>query len=148
MSWLTDIVDRLEDQGVGTFGVDIFASSTSSIPILSSGAATIQVVATGGTTPDYTHNQPTRPAFLNPAAQLTTRAGTYAEAEAKARDAYFALCIRNMRLAVGNGVGVLSSGTFYRWIKPLQEPFDTGVDPRGQATVKFNVIGSKVPTVE
>jgi hypothetical protein len=38
----------------------------------------------------------------------------------------------------------INSG-WYKWIKPLQEPADIGLDTTGQARIVFNVIANKRP---
>jgi hypothetical protein len=35
---------------------------------------------------------------------------------------------------------------FYLWIRPLQEPFDLGIDEKGRARVAFNVTTRKTPS--
>lgn len=140
MAWLEDLVTQLEAEGVGTFGVSIFASSRASVPVLASGLATVHIIETGGEAPENTHNALITPGYLQPGAQITSRADDYDAAMAKARQAYNALFkVRNQ---------FINSG-WYKWIKPLQEPFDlqapAGVDPRGQCRIVFNVIGNKRP---
>lgn len=131
--WIDDIVKLLEDAGVGTFGTDIFASTLHSVPMLPSGEATIQIIETGGTAPENIHNEVIKPAYRQPGAQITTRAGDYVTAHNKAAAAYSALFVRNQTI----------NSSWYQWIKALQEPFDSGVDGRGQVMVRFNVIGKK-----
>lgn len=136
MPWLNDLVTQLQAEGVGTFNADIFASSKAVPPVLASGFATIVIIDTGGTDPEKTHNSVILPAYLRPSAQLTARADSYEAADAKARAAYAALVkVRNQFIGA----------TWYKWINPLQEPFDGGVDDRGQIRVWFNVIGNKRP---
>jgi hypothetical protein len=143
--WLEDIVTLLEDAGVGTFGASLFASTKAKVPLLTGGQATCTIVETGGTSPESTHTTRTSqtttevvttPAYLRPSAQLTFKADEYAEARAMAGEAYDALAgVRNT---------FVNSG-WYRSIVPLQEPFDGGLDARGQAQVKFNILGDKRP---
>lgn len=116
-------------------GVDhVFISTMAHIPVLSSG--TCQIIETGGTSPENTHNNVLTPAYLQPSAQLTFRANTYVMARALARTAYFACVVRNRFI----------NSTWYKWIKPLQEPLDGTPEPAtGQARVQFNVIANKRP---
>ena len=135
MTWLDDLVTLMDDANVGTLGVDLFTSTKASPPILASGEATLNIVETSGSSPERTQNYVIRPAYLNLSAQFMARAGTYSKAKAKAQAAYDAVVgIRNSWVTNG-----LSSG-WYREITPLQEPFDAGVDDRGQARCGFNVI--------
>lgn len=138
MSWLNDLIAKLEGDGVGTFGQNIFATTMAGVPVLASGEATLQITVTGGTGPEHTHNSTIRPAYVQPAAQLTARADAYEDAHAMAQAAYDSLTmVRNEFL--------VSGGSWYAWIKALQEPFDGGVDERGQVRVQFNVIAKKRP---
>lgn len=117
-------------------GVDLFTSTKAQPPILASGEATLSIVETSGSSPERTQNYVTRPAYLNLSAQFMARAGSYAKARAKAQVAYDAVVgIRNSWVTDG----AMLSG-WYREIVPLQEPFDAGVDDRGQARCGFNVI--------
>jgi hypothetical protein len=133
MAWLEDIVTQLESNGVGTYGVNIFISTKRGIPVLASGQATLQLIKTGGTAPENTQNSTETPAYSNPGCQITCRAGDWVTAYGMAEKAYLSLFkVRNQ---------FINSG-WYRSIKPLQEPFDSGVDERGQVLVRFNVLGS------
>ena len=136
-SWLDDLIDQLETDAVGTFGVDLFKGSKASIPLLASGAATLQVITTGGTSPDRTHNEVIRPAYLRPSAQLTARADRYSTAEAKLQAAFDSLVkVRNQFIG----------STWYQEITPDQSDFiDLGVDDRKQVRLTFNVTGNKRP---
>jgi hypothetical protein len=130
MPWLGDLVTMLETDGVATFGVDLFTSTKSAPPLLSSG--TLTVIATGGTSADRTHNAVIRPATVRPGAQITARAANYTTAERLARLAYDAVVVvRNQWVNSG----------WYKDIVPLQEPFDGGLDARGQAQCQFNILG-------
>ena len=136
MPWLDELVILMDDANVGTLGVDMFTSTKSAPPILASGEATLSIVETSGSSPERTQNSVIKPAYLNLAAQFLARAGTYAKAKAKAQAAYDAVVgIRNVTVTDN----ALISG-WYREITPLQEPFDAGVDDRGQARCAFNVI--------
>lgn len=136
MPWLADIITVLEGASVGTFNADLFASTMADVPLLASGVPTVAVVETGGTAPDNTQNATVTPAYLQPGAQVMVRGGDYVATMAKARAAYNALfAVRNQ---------FINSG-WYVSIRPTQEPFDLGVDDRGQARVAFNVLGKKRP---
>lgn len=136
MPWLADIVTILEGASIGTFNVDIFASSKAVIPLLASGAATVHITATAGIDPENTHNATIRPAYVQPGAQVVVRSTNPLAADATARLAYDALfAVRNQ---------FVNSG-WYKWIRPQQEPFDAGVDDQGRVRVAFNVIANKRP---
>lgn len=139
MAWLDDLVTLMDDAGM-ELGVDLFTSTRSSPPILASGEATMTIVETSGSAPERTQNSVSRPAYLRLAAQFMARAKSYPAAKAKAQLAYDQVVgIRNSWI-----VGALASG-WYREIVPLQEPFDAGVDDRGQARCGFNVIAVRRP---
>lgn len=128
MPFLDDLVTKLETDAVGTFGVTIFTTSQATVPKKT--VAVLHIRKTGGSGPEQTQNATLRPAFLRPGAQLVARADTYAAAEALATAAYYSLGqVRNE---------FISSG-WYRRIRCTQEPFDLGVDDRGQQQSVFNV---------
>lgn len=139
-TWHDELLHILSGAGVGIPGVNMFASSQKTLP---KGAGPyLSVITTGGSGPENTHNYTTVPAYQIPGAQIVVRAdNSYPAAEAMARRAYNAL------FAISNewiGSGVLSStGTWYRKIRPTQEPFDLGLDAEGRARVAFNVLGDK-----
>jgi len=140
--WASDLVEILESANVGTLNQDIFVSTKAVIPILVSGAATVQIVETPGSGPERTQNSVIRPAYIRPSAQIRTRAGTPAQARAKAQECYDAFVgVRNAIVYTT----FVESGTFYREINPLQEPFDLGVDDRKQAQFVFNVTAVRRP---
>jgi hypothetical protein len=130
MSWLDDLVTLLEEDGVATYGVDLFTSTKAAPPMLPSGS--LMVIETGGSGADRTHNATIRPAIVRPGAQITARALTYQRANALARLAYDAFVVVHNRW--------VNSG-WYLEINPLQEPFDGGLDARGQVQCQFNVLG-------
>ena len=93
-----EIVERLEDMGVGTFNTNIFISGKAQVP--AEGGPYLLVRETGGTTPERTHNDVSVPAYPRPSAQLTVRADTYVAARTMARVAWNALAgVRNQDLA-------------------------------------------------
>lgn len=143
--WTDDLVTLMQEAGVGTLNVDIFVSTSAIPPILVSGAATVSIVETGGTAPLRTQNSVIRPAYIQPSAQIMTRARTPAMAKAKAQQAYDAVVgIRNSLVYRAPSPPFLLSG-WYREINPLQEPFDLGLDDRKQARYVFNVIAIRRP---
>jgi hypothetical protein len=130
MAFLDDLASVLVGGGLGTLGTDLFLSSRAVVPALPSGS-TVHIIETGGTAPHNTHNSTASPAYLQPGAQITVRANDYRVAITKARAVYESLYgIRNE--FIGSG--------WYLWVKPLQEPFDLGVEDNGQSRVAFNVI--------
>lgn len=131
--WKDDVQTLLEDADVATFGEDLFFSTKAAPAFVASGAVLV-VVETPGRDPEYIHNQD-KPRFVFPGAQVTAIASDYATARAKAEEAYDAL--------VGNHNATIN-GTFYRGIRATQEPFDGGLNLRGQPTCKFNIMGDKL----
>jgi hypothetical protein len=132
--WTDDIRAILEDAAVATFGEDLFFSSRATPPYLASGSYLV-VIETPGGPPEFVHNEDI-PHFIFPGAQVTGVANDYVTARAKAQAALDAL--RGKR-------NVTINSTFYRAIRTPQEPFDGGLNARGQCTVKFNIMGDKRP---
>lgn len=131
MPWLEDLITVLEADGVGVYGSTIFKGSAASVPMLASGA-TLVLMETGGSGPENTQNSTQTPAYLRPTAQLSVRANTRPAARAMAEAAYLSLFkIRNQHINSG----------WYQFVRPLQEPFDGGVDDRKQVRIVFNVTG-------
>lgn len=93
-TFIEELVKLLTDAGVGTFGTNIFASTSAEIPV---GAGPyLSIVETGGTSPERTQNSVAVPAYQRPTAQLVVRASTYSAARTMARAAYNALVgVRN-----------------------------------------------------
>ena len=140
MSWGDDLVTLMDDAGVGTLNVDLFKSTKSSVPIVIGSGAVVTIIETSGSGPERTQNSVIRPGYIRPSAMITARAHAYPVAQAKAQDAYDAVVfVRNSWV-----VSFVSSG-WYREINPLQEPFDMGLDSRGQARCGFNVTAVKRP---
>lgn len=132
MPWLEDLISVLEEENVGVYNTNIFASSRSVQPRIPSGDASLVVIETPGPGSIGTHNSLERPASLQPAAQITGRAKDYAPARAMAQLAYDALYLVRNRY--------VNSG-WYLWMRPQQEPADLGTDPQGFVRVGFNVVG-------
>jgi hypothetical protein len=129
-SWLGDLVTVLEQDGVGTYGENIFTSTKAALPMLPSGI--ISIVETGGSGADNTHNAVIRPAMVRPGAQITARADDQDKARALAHLAYDAfVVVRNQWINSG----------WYLKIAPQQLPFDGGFDSRSQSMSQFNVLG-------
>lgn len=140
MPWLADLVTILEGDSVGTFGTTIFTSTKAAPPLMPIGSAVLVIVETGGTSPERTHNddigQPGtdkgRPATVRPGAQITAKAADYDTAAVLAHLAYDSL-VKVTNQFVNSG--------WYKDINVLQEPFDGGLDARGNAQCKFNIVG-------
>ena len=123
-----DVASLLGSLGVA--GTSLFVGTKASIPDVDT--AVISIVGTGGSGPQYVQNSAS-PAYRLPTAQVTVRAKKMTDAETKAVQVF------NILAAVRNQT---VNGTWYRRMRPLQsEPFDGGVDERGRATMKFNVLG-------
>ena len=134
MSFTDDLITILEDAGVGTFGVTIYASSKAAFPrFLPSGVkALLSIHTTGGSGPERVQNTLKRP-YRRPSAEIVARAPIYVDAEELAQVALDALMpIRNSYIGSGQ--------VFYREINPLNEPHDIGLDDSGRARVAFNVM--------
>jgi hypothetical protein len=130
--WTDDITTLLTP--VATLGQDLFFSTKAAPAFLNSGSCLV-VIETPGRDPEYVQNQDT-PRFIFPGAQVAAVAVDYATARAKAQAAFDAL--------VGHHNATIN-GTFYRGIKAIQQPFDGGLNARGQSTCKFNIMGDKRP---
>jgi hypothetical protein len=141
MGFTDEIASILFSAGVGTPLVDIFGSSLKVEP--RGDGPFITISETGGTSPDNTQNSTAIPAYRRPAAQIVTRASTKPLAETMAFEAYNALfAIRN------ENVLTPTSRTWYRKIRPLQEPTDGGLDPQGRIRIIFNVLADKRPSID
>lgn len=133
MAFRDILVAILEDDSVGTFGVTIFVGTRSAAPLLPLPSATLTIIETGGTGPERTQNDDVGPpATIRPGAQITARAQDYATAEAFGRAAYNSL-VRRQNQTI--------SGAWVKDIMPLQEPFDGGINGRGESQIIFNVVG-------
>jgi hypothetical protein len=131
--WIDDLVTLLQAANVGTFGVNIFASTKSVIP---NGAGPfLSIIETGGTSPDNTQNSAV-PAYDRPGAQLVSRAATYVAARAMLKAALAAVIIENQFV----------NGIWYVKIRPNQSIFDAGQDNVERAQCKVNILGDKRPS--
>lgn len=134
MSFLDELAARYVAQGVGVLGTSILLSNKAVVPDTDS--AVLTITETGGTSPERSQNAVTTPAYQRPRAQILARAKSYQAARALAKAAYDASFVRNTAL----------SGTFYRELDPVQEPFDMGLDANQRARVAFNVAAIKRPS--
>lgn len=142
MSVLDDIVTRLESQGVGLGGSDIFTSSASAPP--EGMGPYISLTETGGMAPTRIQNKNSA-ATVRPTVQILVRAGDiqgvqqgYPAARAMAWSAYQAL---------DGVIGVVLNGVIYISIRARQEPTDIGTDASGnRVQVVFNVEIEKQPS--
>ena len=136
MALRNDLIEILEDDGVGTYEVDIFVGRKARIP--TGDGPYWSIILTGGYAPDYIQND-ADPAYQHPGAQFTCRAKDPIEAETGARMAYKAVAkVTNL---------VVSGGVRYLRIRPIQEPFDLGDDDAGRSRWSFNVTVEKTPSV-
>lgn len=143
MGWSEELMFILSGDGVGVPMVNMFRSSAKQLP--TGPGPLLSIIETGGTSPEPTHNRVILPAYQKPGAQIIVRADSYVVAFAMARAAYNSLVkVRNE--FIGSGV-TSSTGTWYRKIYPLQEPFDMGLDADDKRVrVAFNVLGDKRPS--
>jgi hypothetical protein len=130
--WLDDIVTLLQNAGIGTFNTNIFYSTKVSIP--GGDGPYLQISETSGAPPEWTQDRP-KPAYLRPSAQITVYATDYDSARAMSMAAWNALIVTNTQI----------NGTWYREIRPLQNPFDDGSDEKERSRVRFNVIAYRRP---
>ena len=129
MAFVDDLVTKLQTDGVGTLGVNIFVGSRTSQPVKS--FPILHIKKTGGTSPEQTQNATLRPAFLQPGAQIVAVHQDADVAEAYASSAYYSLGqVRNE---------FINSG-WYRRIRCLQEPYDISVNDDEQSQFVFNVL--------
>ena len=127
----------------GPWGGNMFGGSSKMLP--DGSGPFLNIVETGGTSPDNTQKEVIVPAYQRPGAQIVVTAESSPVAYDMARRAYYSLVkIRNMWIGSGD---VSATGTWYRSIRPLQEPFDLGLGPKGRPRWAFNVLGDKRPTV-
>lgn len=109
MPLLDDILQRLQDQAVGTRGTDLFAGWMPESP-----DACIAVYEYAGREPERTFTA--TPTVRRPRVQAVIRAAkeAYAAAESKARSVWSAL---------ESVVGVTINGKLYHSVMALQDPF-------------------------
>ncbi len=126
MTPLEAILSRLQTQGVGIPGTNIFAGTTASLP--ESNAGFLTITETGGLPPVATHNDGLV-SLRRPSFQVVARAGDYRVASTLIRAAYEALAFSNT--TVGD--------KFFLTSVPIQEPFSLANDGNGRARLAFNV---------
>ncbi len=154
MSWVTDIVAVLEGDGVGSYDVDIFIGGKKVLPKPEDfPGPLLSIVQSPGLGQERTQNAVIVPAYQRPEAQIVARAVDYDEAEEMAWKAYYSLAkVRNQY--VGSGQSFVGSGdtfagdkgTWYREIRPRQEPFELSLDGDNRVRIAFNVLGDKRPS--
>jgi hypothetical protein len=136
MSFLDEVVARLEAQGVGSFGTTIFKGSKAIIP---TGVGPYLLISeTGGLAPSPTQNNT---ATERPTAQLLSRAATMPAAMTQLKAAYDAL-------GGANGLhNIVLSGTFYLYLRPRQSLTDMGTESgTGRVQIVFNIEAEKQPS--
>lgn len=117
MSMIDELGAYLQDQGIGTLGIDLFLAGLPDEP-----AAAVGLLEYGGEQPTFSHGVPgvntERRRF-----QLVTRAETESAARTKAEQVNAVLVrIHNQAL----------SGTWYLGVYPRQSPFPLGTDANGR----------------
>jgi hypothetical protein len=129
---IDDVVKRLTDANVGTFGTNIFASAGAAIP---AGAGPyLTIVETGGVAPMRRHDDGNNPAYRRPSVQLMVRAQTYTAARTMLVSAFNALLAMQ---------GMTVNGTFYVLVTPKQDITDLGLEPgtnRPRLVVNFDIM--------
>lgn len=128
MAFTDDIVTVLSAASLGAVGTDIFIGARAAIP--AGDGPYLSLIETGGTAPMERHDHVGTP-YQQPSMQLVARAKGATVARIRARAAYNALVgIRNQTI----------NGTTYLWIRPVQEPFDLGIDETGRRSrFVFNI---------
>lgn len=131
-----EIVARLESQGVGTFGDDIFIGSGSQIP--TGPGPYLSLKESPGAGSRLTQNNT---GVERPTAQIVARAVNPVEARAKAQAAYDALGGEN------NLYNITLSSVFYIALRNRQPPGNIGMDETGERTMySFNIEAEKYPS--
>lgn len=143
MAFVQELLYIMSGDNVGVPLTNMF---TSSAKVLPTGAGPfLSITETGGTTPENTQNAVIKPAYQNPGAMIVVRADSYPVAYAMARAAYNSL-VKTRNQYIGSGI-LNATGTWYRKIRPLQEPSDVlGLDAQGRARCSFNVLAEKRPS--
>lgn len=97
----------------------------------------LSLIVTGGLAPQYVHNSRGTPAYVQPGMQLLARSKNAVDAEALIHQAYDIICpVRDTLLGT----------TLYLFIKPVQEPFDMGLDANTRSCWAFNIRTLKRPS--
>jgi Bacteriophage minor capsid protein len=134
VGFVEDIASVLTSASIGTVGTNIFYTTRATIP--SDDGPYISLIETAGFPDFWIQNDKTRPAFERPGAQIIVRAARYTVARDKAIAVHY-----EIRKVINRFVGQ----NWYRWIKPLQLPFDDGTDKENRARIKFNAICDRSP---
>ncbi len=124
MSVLTDLAQRLEDQGVGTVGTDIFRGRTPDEPDQLLRVQTFDGVNSRIRNDEYL------PADERMSVQVLARSLYQGAAETLAEQAFDAIQFRSE---------TLTSGRFYPYARAPRFPAYIGVDERGRHLVTFDV---------
>lgn len=128
MSYIDDLIVFSGQNGFGSFGVDLFKGSKSSVGV-GDGPFT-SFIPTGGQGDEGTHNDSRYSiAYERPSCQVVVRAEDYNVAEATARQLHFTL----------NFVDQFVNGTWWRSCSPKQEPYDLGLDAKSRPRFAFNL---------
>jgi hypothetical protein len=120
---LADITAYLEDEGVGTQGVNLFYSLMPDQP-----DSCVAVFEYGGRPPVFEHDSP-QPALEYPRVQVLARDPDYDTARSLARDAH---------LALSEVVNMTLGATRFLRITPLQAPFFLRRDESGRVEFVCN----------
>lgn len=92
-----EMLQRFQDQSVGTRAVNLFWGSNAKIP--TTDGPFLNLVETGGTEPERTQNEIFPPAYPRPSAQIVVRAKSTKAARLMSRAAYNAVAgVRNQIL--------------------------------------------------
>ncbi len=143
MGFAQELLYIMSGDHVGVPQTNMFVGTFKVVP--SGPGPFLSIIETGGTSPDNTHNAVIKPAYQRPGAQIVCRADTAPAAYAMARAAYNSL-VKTTNLYIGSGI-LNPTGTWYRKIRPLQEPFDIGLDATGnRVRYAFNVLADKRPS--
>lgn len=135
MAFPQEVRDRLEQQGVGTFGVNMFISSAAILPV--GPGPYLSIIETGGSGSAKTHNNT---GTERPTAQILTRAKTAEAARLMSVNAYGAL-------GGENGLyNVILSGTPYISLVARQNTTDIGFDADKREQFSFNIDAEKAPS--
>jgi hypothetical protein len=124
MSVLTDLAQRLEDEGVGTVGTNIFRGRTPDDP------DELVRVQTFDGADSRIRNDEYLPADERMSVQVLARSLYQGAAETLAESAFDAIQFRSETLA---------SGRFYPYVRAPRFPAYVGVDERGRHLVTFDV---------
>ena len=127
---LDEVARHLQDDSVGTIGVNIFKSYSPNAP-----NTTLTVYETGGFRPQDTFGSTCEVAWENPSIQIVSRSTDYETARRTAENAYRSLIsVTNETLKASSS----DAGSFYLRIWAVQSPFRLGVDENERNLVACN----------